>query len=497
MQRKQKVEICLAAVCSILAVISSQQGNAFQIKGTVQSMSERTTLFDSITNNIIGTSTITTKEISEIKRGGTDEFLSLLRGTYGNWTFSEGKNLEGAFNVLNYYPCKADTRCGSELSVFPELRSFAGRQGGLGATMIINYEPDTEDRLNINKIRWIQRAKVDTGGQEISVYDIQGTSFDLIDTESNRSPFYQSAGYVGMFNPETGLPSYTFFDIPYTPSRLSDLYNHDWNFELYLVERTAPNTVTIHNGISWGWENIFTRTQASAPTDPPPSCDSGGGGGSGGGSGGGGCSDNNGWGDERDDRELPLFEEDEFDEDDFYVVTDDTQDIDLEIISNLLCQSQDYAILPSETDEDWKVFNDIPSTCWFDPETTYGFKFQALENTRFTDLLDFPVGIDADERFTVQVGEEILGEFSPGESVDFVSLLGEGIAEFKILDIDIQEELTDVPFKLGFNEALATFQMRGIAEHEEIPTRIPEPASVAGILTIGLLGIGGKLTQRK
>ena len=134
MQRKQKVEICLAAVCSILAVISSQPGNAFQIKGRVQSTSDRTTLFDSRTNDIIGTSTITTKEISEIKRGGTDEFLNLLRGTYGNWTFKKGKNLKGAFNVLDYYPCKADTPCGEQLSVFSNLQDFVGRQGGLGAT---------------------------------------------------------------------------------------------------------------------------------------------------------------------------------------------------------------------------------------------------------------------------------------------------------------------------------------------------------------------------
>ena len=66
-----------------------------------------------------------------------------------------------------------------------------------------------------------------------------------------------------------------------------------------------------------------------------------------------------------------------------------------------------------------------------------------------------------------------------------------------ILDIDTDKDLADVPFKLGFNETLASFQMRAIAEPEEIRTSIPEPGSVAGILAIGLLGIGSKLRKRK
>ncbi len=122
--------------------------------------------------------------------------------------------------------------------------------------------------------------------------------------------------------------------------------------------------VTIYNGIRWGWKNLLLPRvcpngdcSASAPPEPPPTCDSSSGGGaSGGGSGGGGCSDNNGWGDERDDRELPLFEEDEFDENDFYVDSEDSPRF--QFISEL-CQSQDHAVLPSETDEDWKVLTKI------------------------------------------------------------------------------------------------------------------------------------------
>jgi hypothetical protein len=55
------------------------------------------------------------------------------------------------------------------------------------------------------------------------------------------SPFY---------NESTGLSTEdTFYD---TPFRSDIKENHNWDAELYLVEETAPKTVTIYNGIKWG-----------------------------------------------------------------------------------------------------------------------------------------------------------------------------------------------------------------------------------------------------
>jgi PEP-CTERM motif len=104
--------------------------------------------------------------------------------------------------------------------------------------------------------------------------------------------------------------------------------NHYFYAETYLVEEVpgqyldletgiVKKKVEIYNGVRWGWENEFTPLSSSLPTDPPPPCDNSGGGGSGGGSGGSGCSESNWAG--TNNRELPLFQEDEFDSDDFYV----------------------------------------------------------------------------------------------------------------------------------------------------------------------------------
>src|SRR4028119_716134 len=53
--------------------------------------------------------------VSEIKRGGTNSFLTTLRTTYNvatGWTFKKGKNLKGSFDVRLQYPCGNDTDCG-------------------------------------------------------------------------------------------------------------------------------------------------------------------------------------------------------------------------------------------------------------------------------------------------------------------------------------------------------------------------------------------------
>jgi len=70
------------------------------------------------------------------------------------------------------------------------------------------------------------------------------------------SPYYDCGYFAGE----------TFFVD--RPSRSSDSESdHVWGAELYLVEQTAANTVTIYNGIKWGWLN--TASEIRALTAPP------------------------------------------------------------------------------------------------------------------------------------------------------------------------------------------------------------------------------------
>ncbi|MFQ4143729.1 hypothetical protein [Chlorogloeopsis sp. ULAP02] len=150
--------------------------------------------------------------------------------------------------------------------------------------------------------------------------------------------------------------------------------------------------------------------------------------------------------------------------------------------------TQDNPILPNARDGNWQVFRNVPGCRWYDPYTTYGFEFQALDDTLFTEILDFPIGDD--NRFTVSVGDTILGEFSPGESLDFVSLFGHGISNFKITDIDSlfgSTQETAFPIQLAFNDRIGSFKMRPISK-ESSPQSVPESTPIFGLLTLGAWG---------
>ncbi|MGK7901301.1 MAG: S-layer homology domain-containing protein [Hormoscilla sp.] len=166
------------------------------------------------------------------------------------------------------------------------------------------------------------------------------------------------------------------------------------------------------------------------------------------------------------------------------------------LLETTQAQNQDGARQPDKVFDNFKYFLSVVSGGWFDPPTNYGFEFEALGDTLFTDILDFPTGIDSDGLFTVSVGGEEIGVFGAGQSVDFVSLLGEGISNFLITDIDplSGNDITDFALQLEFNEEIGSFRMRPFDESEFDNVKVPEPSSLLGLLAVGALGA---LTLRK
>ncbi len=54
----------------------------------------------------------------------------------------------------------------------------------------------------------------------------------------------------------------------------------------------------------------------------------------------------------------------------------------------------------------------------------------------FNSIDALPLGIDTDDLFTIAVDGTVLGEFAAADSIDFVSLLGSGVASFEIAGIE-------------------------------------------------------------
>jgi hypothetical protein len=152
---------------------------------------------------------------------------------------------------------------------------------------------------------------------------------------------------------------------------------------------------------------------------------------------------------------------------------------------------QEEPILPTSQESGQLVFKNTVTGRWFDPPTAYGFEYSMLSNSVFTQILGFPTGFS--NLFTITVGNRVLGQFQPGDTVDFVALLGQGVSSFSLTGINPladPENPTAFPLQLTFNTNTADFQMTALSPNQ--PESVPEPSTVLGSLLCIALGATAK-----
>ena len=135
------------------------------------------------------------------------------------------------------------------------------------------------------------------------------------------------------------------------------------------------------------------------------------------------------------------------------------------------------------------VFNNIASGSWFDPPITEGYHYETTDGSLFTSILDFPTGFTSP--FQVSVGGQLLGQFLPGQSVDF----GTGVSAFDLTGIQPGVDVQDAagfPLRLAFNTSTADFRMTPTTL---ATTAVPEPDSFA-LLGFGMLILLGYRKRR-
>ncbi len=156
--------------------------------------------------------------------------------------------------------------------------------------------------------------------------------------------------------------------------------------------------------------------------------------------------------------------------------------------------SQDNPILPSQVTPNGSfVFNNVSSGQWVDPPLASGYTYNMTSpGSLFTSILNFPTGFA--NPFTVTANGNLLGSFTNGQSVDFVSLLGAGVSSFSIANIFPFTDATDsqaFPLQLAFNTPTASFTQTPIVE----ATAVPESSSLLGLGLLAGLGMM-QLTRR-
>ncbi|MDJ1172547.1 hypothetical protein [Roseofilum capinflatum] len=559
--------------------------------------------------------------VTEIKRGGTGEFLrrltqwSLVESSPEyTWSFLPAENdLEGSFEIVTNQACGYRDGCGDASTDIEPVRT--GIYRGVGSLFHVKYYPGLNDPMpGQNKLHWIQMVQANYNSNSDSFLSNLIPSFPIVVIDNGGSPgtpYYDRPG--GRFAGED-----FFIDRPYASGKRRASGNHYFNAQLYLVEEITPpeskkREVKIYNGIRWGWKNqVSEKKQDQNPVCPPgsepnlasnnsdslvasnssecvvakkfseslssgieednfnldgltpgatfyawinndlPSNQ---------------CNPNtylSGYDDEgyflgADDNSSHLGDgfassvlgtvssngrinlsvkaadggrrgEDEgnyelyvnvFNTEDFPIGTGNEDNNNGSIalggsggggiivggsggggvifgnpdggnIEDTPGRTQQNPILPSRIDSDgWQHFSNVPGCRWYDPPIEKGFEFVATDNTLFTEILDFPVG--EDDLFTVMVDDLILGEFSPGDRVDFLSLLGSGVSRFKVTDIDYfigDTEETYFPIQLAFDKNVGSFKMRPIVtEEEKKKQKVPESNSVWGLIGLGVFGV--------
>lgn len=144
------------------------------------------------------------------------------------------------------------------------------------------------------------------------------------------------------------------------------------------------------------------------------------------------------------------------------------------------------------------VFTGVPSGAWYDPPLTEAFDFAMQDGDLFTSILDFPSATgDVDNLFTVSVAGVTLGEFAPGQSVNFADYgFAGGVSSFRISGINPGVETgndTAFPIKLAFSSPLGSFTMAP-ANIVGSASAAPEPGSLA---LLGLLAPFGMLHAQR
>lgn len=118
------------------------------------------------------------------------------------------------------------------------------------------------------------------------------------------------------------------------------------------------------------------------------------------------------------------------------------------------------------------AFIEVPTRKWYGLPVASGLEYQMTSTSLFTEIAEFPKGIDADNRFTVSVEGRVIGEFSPGDRIVFSNyrqLLGDllvegkGVLSFTVTGIEPLADAsasTTFPLKLEFDTPTASFEVR-------------------------------------
>ncbi len=233
----------------------------------------------------IGTTTTTLTPIVKLPLGGTERLYNLLSTSVwakdGYQFVKSTQDLKGTLNILKYSAVAGNPNSNSSNlpttqggPVTFQNRRFSPLGALVGAFLELSYQAEKTEQTS--EYHWIQLYDTNHGfiSSIQGVLDLGYPSLQtIIDVPTEQIHKSYKDGYNPQkqtFNPyydTYGVATSTkFFDYP----RLTNFFNPNYfNLESYLVKESQNNqtkqkTVTIYNGISWGYSNKFTPCSAGS-----------------------------------------------------------------------------------------------------------------------------------------------------------------------------------------------------------------------------------------
>lgn len=191
-----------------------------------------------------------------ISRGGTKDFLAALKAEFPEskgWKFLAAEDdLKGSFSVSTYYVIQRGT----------------GDVMGCGGSFAFDYIPGENDPItdHATELHWIQRIVSNhKKGAEHGV--AENSIISSKPNKKNKRPDVPFFDIVAKGSSSSAIPPHYEYD----SGKVDPENDHQWNAEVYLasINKNDPKTVTIYNGVSWGWENrILTEPTPTGPKEP-------------------------------------------------------------------------------------------------------------------------------------------------------------------------------------------------------------------------------------
>ncbi len=210
-----------------------------------------------------------------LPHGGTPIFKNALslwssfkseQGRSG-WSFNAAaEDLKGSFEVITYQACSPKDECGGASTHYSDINES---YRAVGSLFHLKYHPGKGDpQPGEGKLHWIQMVQANYGSNVAGASLIHGVPF-IDNFNRKENPYYD--------RPNSRFAGEDFLmDQPYNPSlkRASASRNNYFKAQLYLVQETTPpkskkRTITIYNGIKWGWKNTVTRRKEPVPVPVP------------------------------------------------------------------------------------------------------------------------------------------------------------------------------------------------------------------------------------